>query len=414
MAAARYYHPDYRKEDVSRIVGALDQGYSVSVIGPPSVGKSNLLKFLDHDPLTDHNADNPWVRYAPNAMHRGALVPISVDPNALLPALPLEKGNIAAQAWPGFELLVHRTTIMQPLYPGYQPHVTQPADTDLATRLARLQEQFENAHPDVTDFDDQLHAHLALRHLESILDAALTSCRIQDAPIRVVYIMDEFERLLNTMPDYFFVALRSIRDRFKYQVMFVTFTRNSLPYLIGDGERMVALEPFVELFNDTTIYLKPFGDDDAWRMVEQLEERAVSKDDHGLGLLIRATGGFAGLLRAGFQHAEQLAQIQASDYHQAIGLAASRLSAEPNVQAECRTLLRGLRDEEIQTLYGVALEKTDLNAAILNELILKSLLAQASSGTVVRVSPPVLAAYIRNHPTPPPARLPARPVTMPR
>ena len=36
------------------------------------------------------------------------------------------------------------------------------------------------------------------------------------------------------MPDYFFVALRSIRDRFKYQVMFVTFTRNSLPYLITE------------------------------------------------------------------------------------------------------------------------------------------------------------------------------------
>lgn len=414
MAKARYYHPDYRQQDVSRIVGALDQGYSVSVVGPPSIGKSNLLKFLDQDPLTTADADNPWVRYAPNARHRGALVPISIDPNALLPALPLEKGDIAAQAWPGFELLVHRTTVMQPLYPGYQPHVTQPADADLATRLARLQEQFENAHPDVTDFEDRLHAHLALRHLESILDAALTSCRIQDAPIRIVYVMDEFERLLDTMPDYFYVALRSIRDRFKYQVMFVTFTRNSLPYLIGDGERLVTLEPFVELFNDTTVYLKPFDDDDAWRMIEQLEDRAVSKDDYGLGLLIRATAGFAGLLRAGFQHAETIAQIQAQDYHQAIGLAASRLVAEPNVQAECRTLLRGLRDEEIQALYAVAQEKTDLDATLIDELIRKSLLAQASRGTVVRVSPPVLAAYIRNHPTPPSARPPARPVTIPR
>ncbi len=266
----------------------------------------------------------------------------------------------------------------------------------------------------MTDFRDHLHAHLALRHLESIVDASLKAGRIQDSPIRIIYFMDEFERFLVTMPDYFFVALRSLRDRFKEQVMFATFTRNSLPYIIGEGERMLVLEPFIELFNDSTIYLKPFNDDDAWRMIEQLEEsRTVSKDDHGLGLLIRASGGFAGLLRAGFKHAEHLAQIQHQDYGQAIGLAARRLVAEKNIQEECKTLLRGLHTDEINTIFGVASQRTNLDQKTITELINKSLLSQAAQGGVVRVSPPVLAAYIRNNPTPPESIPMPRPATMP-
>jgi hypothetical protein len=405
----RYYHPDYRKNEVSAIIAALDQGSSVSVVGPPSVGKSNLLKFLEQGSPPD--PANPWVRYAPNAIHRGRIVSVSIDPNALLPALPQETGDIAARAWPGFELLTYRTTITPALYPAFTAD-DRASDDELVRQVARLQERFENAHPDLTDFEDHLHAHLALRHLETIIDATLSSHRLQDDPIRIAYFLDEFERLLDTMPDYFFVALRGLRDRFKYEVMFVTFTRNSLPYLIGET-RLASIEPFAELFVDNPVYIKPFTDEDAWRMIEQLENRSVSQDDYALGLLIRATGGFAGLIRASFKHAEALRQIQDPDYHQVIGLAASRLAAEDNVQAECQTLIRGLNHDEIQALYGIAAERTDLNPAAIRELIHKSLLAQPAQGGVIRVWPPVLAAYIRNHPTPPDPRPPARPVTLP-
>ena len=411
MPHARYYHPDYRQAEVSAIVRALDQGQSVSVIGPPSVGKSNLLQFLDQERLAASDPDSPWQRYAPLSAAQGPIVAINLDPNALLPALPHDRGDIAAQAWPGFELFIHRTTITSQLYPVYHPPHGESADPDLVERFARLQDRFENAHPDVADFEDRLHAHLALRYLERILDAALTGADLAGRPIRIAYILDEFERLLNAMPNYFFVALRSIRDRFKYRVMFVTVTRNSLPYLIG--ARMAALEPFVELFHDNTIRLGPFGDDDAWRMIEQLEQRSVSKDDYALGLLIRATGGFAGLLRAGFQHAETLGQIRAQDYTQAVTLAAKRLSAEDNVRAECATLLRGLNQEEIEALFGAATGQGDLPAAVVRELLHKSLLREESGGSGVRVTPPVLAAYLQAQPGPPRAEPPPQPVTLP-
>ena len=336
---------------------------------------------------------------------------VNIDQNALLPALPGAQSDIAARAWPGLELMVHRTTITPQLYPVYRPPEGQEPDPELAERIARLQSHFENAHPDITDFEDNLHAHLALRHLESILDAALTGNRLAGRPIRIAYLMDEFDRLLDTMPNYFFVALRSIRDRFKYQVMFATFTRNSLPLLAGS--RLPVLEPFLELFHDHVVWLKPFGDDDAWRMVEQLEKRSVSKDDYPLGLLIRATGGFAGLIRAGFQHADKLAAIQAPNYSRAVELAAARLSAEPNVQAECRTILRALTGMEINTLYAAAQARRDLNQTIVEELVAKSLLVPTDDGQAMRVQPPVLAAYIRSHPTPPEPQPPAPPPTLP-
>ncbi|HML23288.1 MAG TPA: hypothetical protein PKD09_16660 [Aggregatilinea sp.] len=411
MAQARYYHPDFRHDEVSSIVQALDRGQSVSVIGPPSVGKTNLLRFLDQERLAASDPNSPWNRFAPLAAKQGPLVAINIDPNALLPSLPQASGDIAARSWPGFELLVHRTTITPQLYPVYDPPPTQTPNPELERQITRYQDRFENAHPDMTDFEDSLHAHLALRRLESILDASLSGARLLGSPLRIVYFMDEFEGLLQAMPNYFFVALRSIRDRFKYSVMFVTFTRNSLSYLAGN--RMAVLEPFIELFNDNQVYVGPYGDDDAWRMIEQLEERTVSKDDYALGLLIRATGGFAGLLRAGFMHAEKLGQLQAPDYAQAVQLAARRLVAEPNVQAEAETLLRGLNAEEIKAMYAVAEGKQDQNGSLLRELLNKSMLTQNPSGQGVRISPPVLAAYIRNHPQVPEPRPSTPPVTLP-
>ncbi len=411
MAQARYYHPDFRHDEVSSIVQALDRGQSVSVIGPPSVGKTNLLRFLDQERLAANDPNSPWNRFAPLTPQQGPLVAINIDPNALLPALSQASGDIAARAWPGFELLVHRTTITPQLYPVYDPPQTRTPNPELERQITRLQERFENAHPDVTDFEDSLHAHLALRRLEGILDASLSGTRLLGSPLRIVYFMDEFEGLLQAMPNYFFVALRSIRDRFKYSVMFVTFTRNSLPYLAGS--RMAVLEPFIELFNDNRVYVGPYGDDDAWRMIEQLEERTVSKDDYALGLLIRATGGFAGLMRAGFMHAEKLGQLQAPDYSQAVQLAAKRLVAEPNVQAEAETLLRGLNADEIKAMYAVAEDKQDQNSSLIRELLNKSMLTQNPSGQGVRISPPVLAAYIRNHPQAPEPRPSKPPVTLP-
>lgn len=405
----RTYPLNYRENEVSQIVGALDSGYSVSVIGPPSVGKSNLLKYLDQDQAFDNPDDSPWRKYAPKRIHMGRIVAVPVDPNALLPALPLKEGEVAARSWPGFELLIHRMAIMERLAPMPLQRAMPP---EQEAHLKRLRERFHSIHGELTDFEDALHGHMALRHLESMIETVLEAFQVQDSPIRVAFILDEFERLLDTMPNYFFIALRSLRDRFKSRLMFVTFTRDNLQRLVEEQNRKTDLEPFIELFNDHTIYIGPFNDDDAWNMIANLERRSDQRNDYAVGLLIRATGGFAGLLRAGFRHAEKLENISNQD-KQRVGHAATRLVAEMNVQAECETLLGNLNQREIDTLYAVVQRKTDLDALVLRELVAKSLLSENTPGGVVKVVPPVLAAYIRNHPTPPTARPRVRPFSIP-
>ena len=74
--------------------------------------------------------------------------------------------------------------------------------------------------------------------------------------------------------------------------------------------------------------------------------------------------------------------------------------AEDNVQEECKTLIRGLNNDEIHTLYGIAAEQTDLNPVTIRELINKSLLIAVGAG---RRDPRVAARAGRLYSQPPDA-----------
>jgi len=141
----RYYHPDYRKNEASAIIKALDQGACVSVIGPPSVGNRTYSSSWTGNPT---RRPIPRVLGALCAERHppGRIVSVSIDPNALLPALPNEKGDIAAHAWPGFELLTYRTTITPPLYPAFSA-VDRTADSEFVRQIARLQERLRTRIP---------------------------------------------------------------------------------------------------------------------------------------------------------------------------------------------------------------------------------------------------------------------------
>lgn len=405
----RKYPRNYREAEMRELITALDGGHSVSVIGPPGVGKSNVLQYLDQNHVFDRPEDSPWIKYAPKHDTQGKLVAVPIDPNALLPALPLSQGEDAARAWPGFELLIHRMVRNEYMAPSYQ---LNPMPDQIQARVDQMRDQFQDIHPALTDFSDALHGHMALRQFERLIEISLNSFTIQDKRIRIVVILDEFERLLDTMPDYFFVALRSVRDRFKSRLMFVTFSRDSLMYLAHEQGRRFDLEPFIELLNDNQLYLKPFADSDSWNMIKNLESRSDQRNDYPLQLLIRATGGFASLLRAGFPHVNLLEAIPDTDPHR-IAHSATRLVAEKNVQIECETLLGGLRQVEIDTLYGVVHGGGDFDPRVLRELVNKSLLREDASGGAI-VVPAVLATYISINPEPPRARPRARPFTMPK
>ncbi len=405
------YHPDFRQSEVRAIIEAVDSGNCVSVVGAPSVGKTNLLRFLTQEETRLEERDSPWFRYVDleKRPERGRLAVIHIDPNLLLPPLNAHTQDIAARSWPGFELLAHRVRRRGDLYPRLSKHAERRAlagaeVSGMERRVERYQEVFLGAHGRIVG-DELLAGHLALRHFENLLESVLEGHRLTQTPVRLVFLIDEFEQLLAALPDYFFIALRGLRDRFKYRLMYVVFTRNRLWDVAG--ARAQTLEPFVELFADHVVWLGPYSDADAWRMIDRLEKRMVRRDDHALGLIIRATGGFAGLLRAAFQHTETLATVPADDF-----LTTARvLYRKGNVRAECETLLRALTDREIGALYQVASGATDVDDALVDELMHKSLLRLLDGRLCVW--PLLLEEYIRNTPERPGGRVMPRPTTLP-
>ena len=102
--------------------------------------------------------------------------------------------------------------------------------------------------------------------------------------------------------------MRGIRDDYKYQLTYITFTRRTLSQIVEElGASKLALEPFVELFTDSTHYLGPYSEADATAMLDRLSERQnVNFSPSFRRFLLKSTGGFAGLLRASFRLAGQI------------------------------------------------------------------------------------------------------------
>ncbi len=412
----------YRQKEIHHLVSTVDSGKCISVIGAPSVGKTRLLRYLCPTPPAMPDRTSPWEQHTTEKnRQRGPLIPVRIDPNLLLPPLKPDRENIAALSWPGFELFIHRLRY----HPALRP--TPPAewlsrsrssgdptptlDPQLKRNVQRMKDylaQFRAAHELVTSDDDPLVGHLALRHLENTLEAILEAHKLAGSPVRIVFLIDEFEYLLAAMPDYFFVALRGLRDRFHYQISYVTFTRHPLPDLAKD--RIRVLEPLVELFSDNPLWLGPYGNDDAWRMVDELERRSVRRDDNGLRLVISVTGGFAGLLRASFEHAQALSGLAENDY---VG-AAQKLYHEGNVEEECDTLLRSLTDEEIDTLYAIGLGDGQVDQKNKIAEFLRRLSLLYWDGSRYHVRPYLLSMYILSHRDKrPKGSEPVRPSTLP-
>jgi len=346
------------------------------------------------------------------ASFRSYLADLTKSDELIEIAKPTDPRDIAALAWPGFELFIHRLRNHPQLYPML-PDSMRDSVTDQSSelrgriqRMKTIHEIFDLAHENVTREQDPLIGHLALRHLENLIEAILEGHDLAKSRLRLVFFIDEFDYLLAAMPNYFFVALRGIRDRFKYRVTYVTFTRNMLPDLVS-AQRMKVLEPFIELFNDKLVWLGPYSDPDAWQMIDRIEKRTVRREDKALGLCIVVTGKFAGLLRASIEHTEDLKSIARDDYWGA----AQVLYEKENVAMECEILLRNLTDDEINALYTVACNQGEPNPKIARELEHKSLLAW--NGSRYTVQPYLLAVFIANNSQPPKGREPVRPSTLP-
>lgn len=99
------------------------------------------------------------------------------------------------------------------------------------------------------------NTHLALRYLEY-----LCAQLIVNYDQSVVLMFDLFEALWHKLNAYLFLNLRSLRDEYKYRLVYLTFTREQLnssrAWKLGD---LSAVEGFSELFTDIFDVTIPYG-----------------------------------------------------------------------------------------------------------------------------------------------------------
>lgn len=363
---------DFRRDEVGYVMQRWKASESCSLVGVGSVGKSNLLQHL-----SDHEVQSTYI----NIMDENEFKAIIIDPNMLGP-LPSSGDDMEQiRCWAGYELMMHR------LYMAFYPFDMLPKED------AR---SFFETYTALQDGTNPLYAYMGLRYFELGLDHFIRH------GIRIVFMFDEFEDMLKNMPVRFFQTLRGLRDANKRQLSYLTFTRSPLPTLIDRlGIPELEIEPFTELFTDNVLYVGPYNDTDARRMVENLMTRNQKQyPDTTLQFLMEATGNYAGLLRSGFRSLDVIGPVDATSRMN--GEALRKLAMRRAIRDELSTLWKSLTPMENRVLKAVArLTPYEVNAETekaVAMLVQKKLLRVDPMNNALSIEPPVFRVFVSTNP----------------
>lgn len=363
---------DFRKDEVSYIMQRWRGAASCSLIGVASVGKSNLLQHLI-DPDV-HRA------YLPQ-MGIGQFKPVIIDPNLLgpLPTNDAEKSQISS--WAGYELMLHR------LFMAFYPFddIIGPEEGE---RFYQLYEQLQ-------DGKNPLYAYMGLRYFELALDILMRH------DIHVVFMFDEFEKMLRKLPENFFQALRGLRDANKRNLSYLTFARAPLNILVEQYDKdPLEMEPFTELFTDNILYIPPYNEIDAKKMVDALMDKNGKRySDIAINFLLTTTGSYAGLIRSGFSILGALGTINQSSVMDSNLI--RQMAGRRPIRMECERIWQSLTPPEQHILRASAgLETYDSNPETddaVTMLIQKRLLYIDHANNNLHIQPPLFKAFVLNN-----------------
>ncbi len=331
----------YRDPQVTTIFHAIQAGDSGQIIGMGSVGKSNLLRFLQE----------PEVHQARFGQAAAGLLIVYVDTNKLL----------KPSHWGLLELMLHQiiAAMEQRGAPG-----------ELIDRLADL-----HTHACLPTSRD-----LALRYLDRALGLVYAS-----GVTHVVFLLDEFDALYYRLPGKSFAALRALRDDYKRRLCYWVAMRR--PPGVDQPEPAYR-EAFAELISDHVIWLGAYNEADAQDMLDNLCRRnqaTLSPEAKRQALAI--TGGHGGLLRAVFPF---LTDQPPSIAH---------LLEQPSVVEECLRLWLSLVPNDQNLLIYLAAQPARGKAAApptnSTDLSRKGLLVGGTDHQPAEIFSPLFAVYLR-------------------
>lgn len=365
---------NFREEEVGRVMERWRASDSCSLVGVGSVGKSNLLQHLS----------NPSVQafYMKDVAEGRPFKAIIIDPSMLAPGAN-ESQTEEVRCWAGYELLMHR------LFLAFYPFVDFPEEE------ARI---FAEAYERLQDGSNPLYARMGLRYFELGLEVFMRR------KVQIVFMFDEFEEMLRTLPIKFFLTLRGLRDANKRLLSYLTFTRTPLPDVVNTlNIDPLLIEPFTELFTDSVIYVGPYTESDARNMINDLLRRNDRKyESYAIDFLLWATGRFAGLIRAGFRALESIGTLDANTVMTRSDQLMADLALKRSVRMECQTIWTSLSAKERAMLIEFTNPRPNIDP---DDLDTKQVFAQLQQkkllrvqGNRVSIEPPVFYSFVINNP----------------
>lgn len=377
----------YQRNDVRRIFEYVKAGDSCAIVGIGSVGKSNIMRHLLWDAVKkdDVNLGKAEAR---------EVVMVFLNPHKLI-FLEEDVQREVGRCWSGYEILLNAL---------YRALIEQDLATDSAAEQEALGKNVREKYDTLFGGKEQPQTGLikqaGIRHLE---DALLTVfARHKDW--KIVFLFDEIEEFFERLPPEFFQALRGMRDDHKEHVLFITASRSPLSEIVqemaperGSKRYIKAMEGFVELFHEATVYISPLDETSAKQAVERYLRRyrktpTDAQESVLKAAMYHATGGHAGLLRRSFSpfwyelirqpETPSIRQLQAPELLQ-------RIMVHPAVKEECRIIFDSLPREEREALRTLSRGDTGVDPLVLHSLKRKRILDTAG-----RIAFPLLAVYI--------------------
>lgn len=311
---------DFRFAEISYIMSRIKSGDSCSVVGVGSIGKSNLVRHLLRPETQNHHKSGI----------SDEIKLVLLDPNCMLATIPYPHDHSMPSEWAGYEFMMHR------LYKAVMPLQGFSEDQLKA---------FNWSYDQLLGLSTSSSIYGALRYFESVLELLLDeNTAPAGTPKQLVFVFDEFEEILASLPAKFFRSLRGIRDDYKFKLTYITFTRRSLPQIIAANPSKydaLQLDPFAELFTDNTLYLGPYSETDGIAMLDALSVRQETAYSPSFrNFLMRSSGRFAGLLRASFVLARQIEM----GTHESEAL--RFLIDQKAIKSECHTIWESLSYDE--------------------------------------------------------------------
>jgi len=328
------YQATYRQDEIDLIIRLALRGESLALVGPAGMGKSNIVNFLRE--INQH---------APHLGQDTARLHFPIVDATYWEETPLSLWKIMLDA-------LNQAT--QELAVPHEEQKIIPISEEervLNTLRARLQ------------------------------------WLCQELNHRVMFVLDDFDAVLESGPLAMLERLNGLRSEGNREAMsYLMFTRR-LPHVLGRSYDLEHDSKFYDLFRSHIYALEPYTAEDAYHMLQHLNEVAGNPlPERDLAGIRQLAGGHARLLKNVFDlwSGEGMAGVNPLTH----------LIEQPDVQQECRRILHSLHEDEqavlIRAARGIA---TPDDQEIIDHLVRRGIVAADTQ----KLFSPLLEQFLANY-----------------